>query len=286
MDNKAGLLLEGGAMRSVFSAGVLDCFLEKDIRIPNVLAVSAGAYAGMNYVSGQKGRVVDAVIKPLKEYKYLGLGTFLRKGTFFDMEFLFHEVPKKVPFDFQSFLGYPGRFITSMLNCESGENVYYDKFQDEEEFFTVCQAANSLPLIAKMTQFDGAHMLDGGMADAIPVDKALSEGWEKLVVVLTRDISYRKKPRKGPYMQAIRLIYRKYPAFLKLISDRSVRYNESLDKLAHLEKEGRAFVLRPTTITVGNNESSVKKLMDYYNHGYQTAAARLGELAEFLGIRR
>ena len=102
---KTGIIIEGGAMRSIYAAGILDYFLEQKIEIPNVLAVSAGAYAGMNYVSGQKGRVLEAVIKPLKEYKYLGIGTFFKKGTFFDMEYLFNEIPKKkVPFDFEAFL--------------------------------------------------------------------------------------------------------------------------------------------------------------------------------------
>lgn len=270
-------------MRSVFSAGVLDFFLEKEISIPNVLAISAGAYAGMNYVSGQKGRVIDAVINPLKDYKYMGLGTYIKKGTFFDMEYLFHEVPKtRCPYDFAKLKEYPGRFITSTVNCQTGENVYYEEFQDAEEFYTICQAANSLPLIAKVTMIEGSPMLDGGMADAIPVRKALDEGWEKLIVVFTRDKNYRKKPGKGMYMKAIRLVYRRYPQFLKMIQDRSRRYNEALDLVAELEREGRAFVIRPSRITIGNDESNVDKLMEYYRHGYESAQERFEELKRFL----
>lgn len=270
-------------MRSVFSAGVLDYLLEKGVEIPNILAISAGAYAGMNYAAGQKGRLVDAVIRPLEEYKYMGLGTFLRKGTFFDMEYLFKEVPKKKsPYDFKAFQEYEGRFLVSTVNCETGENVYFEEFSDEDTFFTICQAANSLPLIAKITEIDGAPMLDGGIADAIPIWKALDEGWDKLVVVFTRDASYRKKPRSGLYIKMIRLIYRKYPKFLELIEQRSQRYNDALEKVAELEKEGKAFVLRPTRITVGNSESNVKKLMEYYQHGYDTAKERFEDLQKFL----
>lgn len=283
MNSNIGLILEGGAMRSVFSGGVLDFFLEKDIKIPNVLAVSAGAYVGMNYASGQKGRLVSAIIEPLLEYRYLGLGTFLKKGTFFDMDYLFFEVPKtKAPFDFKAFKEFKGRFLTSTVNCKTGETVYHENFESEEEFFTILKAANSLPLIAKITDIDGQPMLDGGMADAIPIEKALSEGFQKIIVVLTRDSLYRKKEGRTAYIKTIRMIYKKYPKFLKMIEGRAKRYNDALDKIAQLEDEGRAFVLRPTKLTVENNESDVDKLNAYYLHGYETAEEQYEELVKFL----
>lgn len=283
MNNHTGILLEGGAMRSVFSAGVLDFFLDKNIQIDNILAISAGAYAGMNYASGQRGRVPDAIIHPLKEYKYLGLSTFLRKGTFFDMDYLFDEIPRTLsPYDYNNFQAFPGRFITSVINCLTGETQYYENFHDQEELFTICRAANSLPLIARITDIDGMPMLDGGMADAIPIEKALKEGWKKIIVVFTRDSSYRKKLKKDLYMKLIHIIYRKYPNFLKRIEDRAQRYNDAIEKVIELEKQGRAFILRPTKMTVGNNESNVDKLMQYYNHGYETAGEKCEELIRFL----
>lgn len=285
MDETTGLILEGGAMRSVFSAGVLDRLMEEGIQIPNVLAVSAGAYAGMNYVSGQKGRIVTAVIGPLKEYKYLGFRTFLKKGTFFDMDYLFKEVPRtRAPYDFRRMKEYKGRFMTSTVNMVTGENIYYEDFRDEEEFFQICQAANSMPLIARISNIDGAPMLDGGMADAIPVRKAIEEGWNKIVIVLTRDAAYRKKPKGNLYMTALKLVYRKYPKFIQLIEERALRYNEALDQIEELEKQGRVFVFRPTTLTVGNSESNVNTLMEYYHHGYETATERMEELKQFLGV--
>lgn len=283
MSEENGLLLEGGAMRSVFSAGVVDRLLEEGVHIPNVLAVSAGAYAGMNYVSGQKGRIIDAVIEPLREYKYLGFGTFLKKGTFFDMDYLFKEVPKKrAPFDFDKMKAYAGRFLTSTVNLVTGEIIYYENFCDEEEFFRICQAANSLPLIAKITWIDNAPMLDGGMADAIPITKALEEGWEKIVVVLTRGAAYRKKPHNKLYQWVLDTVYRKYPKFLELTRTRYQTYNDALDKIAQLEAQGRAFVFRPTTLLVGNNESNVDTLLAGYQHGYDMAGSRLEELKNFL----
>lgn len=283
MKETTGLILEGGAMRSVFSAGVIDRLMEEGIQIPNVLAISAGAYAGMNYVSGQKGRAVNAVIEPLKEYKYLGFGTFLKKGTFFDMDYLFKVVPKrKAPFQFQKLKEYAGRFITSTVDLNTGETVYYEDFQDEDEFFDICKAANSMPFIAKVTEIGGVPMLDGGMADAIPICKALEEGWEKMVVVLTRDRAYRKKENSRLYMWGLRLVYRKYPKFLKLVETRPGRYNAALDKIEELEEQGRVFVFRPTTMTVENNESNVDTLMKYYRHGYETADEKMEALKEFL----
>lgn len=271
-------------MRSVFSAGVVDFLLEKGIRIPNVLAVSAGAYAGMNYVSEQMGRALDAVIYPLREYKYMGIKTFFKKGTFFDMDYLFDEIPfKKAPFDFDKFRNSAMRFITTTVNCNTGETVYYDRFQSQKELFQICKAANSLPFIAKITELNGIPMLDGGMADAIPIAKALEEGWEKILVVFTRDAAYRKKEGRTLYVRMIHAIYGKYPEFARLVEGRAKRYNDSIRTVECLEKEKKAFVLRPTTLTVGNRESNVDRLLEYYRHGYEIAMAKYEELKRFLG---
>lgn len=282
MNQESGIILEGGAMRSMFSAGILDFFLDKGIEIPNVLAISAGAYAGMNYVSGQRGRVLDAVINPLREEKYLGFGTFLRKGTFFDMDLLFDEIPKRrVPFDFESFVKSPKRLITTTVNCLTGKTCYYENFEDLDDFMDVCRAANSMPLIAKVAKYKGVPMLDGGMGDAIPIKKALEEGWKKIIIVLTRDEKYRKK-RRHFYLMVIRTVYHRYPRFVKLVEERSERYNACLDKIAELEKEGRVFTFRPSKITVTNNEADVDTLLRYYQHGYDTAEEKCRELESFL----
>lgn len=281
-NGEVGIILEGGAMRSMFSAGILDFFLDRGIEIPNVLAVSAGAYAGMNYVSGQRGRAIDAVIKPLEKEKYMGVGTFLRKGTFFDMDYLFDEVPKKqCPFDFESFVTSSKRFITTTINCLTGETCFYEKFENLDELLQVCRAANSMPLLTKVASLSGIPMLDGGMGDAIPLKKALEEGWEKMIVVLTRDKAYRKK-RRHLYLKIIGTVYHKYPNFVKLVEERSERYNACLDRLAELEEEGRVFTFRPVTITVSNSETNVDTLMRYYQHGYDTAKEKEEELRAFL----
>ncbi|MBR6628052.1 MAG: patatin family protein [Lachnospiraceae bacterium] len=284
MENtEVGIILEGGAMRSVFSAGVLDCFLDSDIRIPNIIAVSAGAYTGMNYVSGQKGRIMQSVVYPLKEYKYMGMKPFLKKGTFFDMDFLFDEVQRKrAPYDFGRLKEFAGRFMLSTVDMLTGEVLYFDDFEDEDEYFKVLRAANSLPLIAKISDIGGRPLMDGGVADAIPVTKALEEGWKKLIVVLTKDASYRKKPSGFWYNKLLAWVYRKYPAFVKAALERHNPYNEALDTIAQMEQAGRAFVFRPTDVVVGNSECNVQKLEEYYRHGYDMASERLDELKAFL----
>ena len=277
-----GIIIEGGAMRSIYAAGILDYFLDQKIEIPNVLAVSAGAYAGMNYVSGQKGRVLDAVIKPLKEYKYLGIGTFFKKGTFFDMEYLFNEIPKKkVPFDFEAFLGSAKRFLISTTDCITGKCIYYDHFQNQDEFWKICKTANSLPFIARIIPINGVPMLDGGVADAIPVKKALEEGWDKLIVILTRKEDYHKKYRPL-YQFFVRQVYRKYPELVRVLEDRADTYNQSLELVKKLEKAGKALVFRPTGIAVKNQESNVETLLCSYEHGYADAKQRYEEIESFL----
>lgn len=268
---KTGIIIEGGAMRSIYAAGILDYFLEQKIEIPNVLAVSAGAYAGMNYVSGQKGRVLEAVIKPLKEYKYLGIGTFLKKGTFFDMEYLFNEIPKKkVPFDFEAFLNSAKHFLISTTDCITGKCIYHDQFQDQDEFWRICKTANSLPFIARITPINGVPMLDGGVADAIPVKKALEEGWDRLIVILTRKEDYRKKYRPL-YQFFVRRVYRKYPELVRVLEERADTYNQSLELVKRLEEEGKALVFRPTGIAVKNQETNVEILLCSYGQGYTDA---------------
>ena len=279
---KVGILIEGGAMRSVFAAGVLDFFLEKGIDVPNVLAVSAGAYAAMNYVSGQKGRAVDAVIKPLEKEKYMGAGIFLKKGTFFDMDFLFEDVPQKVsPFDFESFKNSAKRFIVNTTDCRTGKSVYHEEFESEDQFWKICRAANSLPFISKISKINNIPMLDGGMADALPIAKALEEGWDKLLVILTRKSDYRKKYRHL-YMMMIRLLYHRYPEFVKTVARRAKKYNHCLSELEKMEKEGQAMIFRPSRLAVNNNESNVDVLMDYYHHGYEEASGREKEILSFL----
>ena len=284
MGKKVGIILEGGAMRSIFTAGVIDFFLEKNIDIKNIIAISAGAYAGMNYVSGQKGRVLDSVVKPMGSNRVLGLPVFLKTGEFFNMELLFDKIPKHdSPFDFEAFKNSGKRFITSTIDCNTGVPKYFDEFKDLDEFLHVIRVANSLPLLAKVGYIDGVPMMDGGMYDAIPLSKAKEEGWDKIIVVFTREKSYRKSADNDIYnSKMVKVLYHKYKGLLQSIDGRPKRYNDSIEELEQMEKEGKAFVIRPEGVKLVNNESDPEKLTAFYNVGYETAKARYAELLSFL----
>lgn len=284
MNEKTGIILEGGAMRSIYTAGIMDFYLDKNIHIPNMLAVSAGAYAGMNYVSNQRGRILDAVVKPMETEHMLGFRVLMKTGDFFNMDLLFNRIPREdCPFDFEAFQKSGKRFITSTTNCLTGECVYYDKFKDLDEFLKIIRVANSLPLLSRVGYIDDTPMMDGGMADAIPIQKALDEGWDKIIVVLSRDINYRKIPGGDSYDNFLtKLVYHKYKELLKTIKSRPDYYNHSLDVVYELEQQGKAFVYRPEGITLTNKESNPDVLRHYYQVGYEHAEARYDELMEFL----
>ena len=284
MNSKTGIILEGGAMRSIFTAGILDFLLEKNINIPNVLAVSAGGYAGMNYVSGQKGRILDAVVKIMEEEPVFSARHFFRTGEFFNMDLLFEKVPKEIcPFDFEAFKNSDKRYITSTISCKTGEAHYFENFENLDEFLKITRVANSLPLLSKMGYIDGEPMMDGGMADAIPIGKALEEGWEKIIVIFTREANYRKAAKGDIYNSKwVKILYHKYKGLLKAIDVRPGKYNESIDRLNQLEKEGKAFVFRPEGIKLTNTEADPEVLRNYYKIGYEYAQTRYEELLKFL----
>ena len=277
-----GLVLEGGAFRSVFSAGVLDFFLEQDFHFPNIVTLSAGAYAALNYVSRQPRRLIDTNIEPLKKKRYLGLGIFIRTGSLFDMDFLFNRMPNElVPFDYETFFASEQRLVMHATNCRTGKAVYYDDYRDDKRLMDICRASNSMPFITPVIEIDGEPMLDGGMYDAIPVEKALADGCEKIVVVFTRTKEYRKKSRWF-YNFMISLVYRRYPEFVKVVRQRPARYNETLALIDELEAQGKAYIIRPGQRPVHNHESNPDKLLKFYQHGYQTAQEKFQEIKDFL----
>ncbi len=282
MNKTTGILLEGGALRSVFTAGVLDYFMDMNFYVPNVVALSASAYAGMNYVAKQRGRTAEINIESLRTEKYLGLKTLFKTGELFDMELLFDRYPNgEKPFDYDTFMQSDQRFIMSTVNCNTGLPIYYDRFDNPKKLMQIARASNSLPFLSRIVEVDGIPMLDGGMYDAIPIQKTLDEGVEKVIVVLTRLKGYRKVPRHI-YMLLLRIIYRRYPQFVRMVADRHKRYNEAIDMVERLESEGRAFVIRPEIKPVKNNESNPDKLMAFYQHGYECARKHFEALQEFV----
>ncbi len=285
MLTNSGIVLEGGAFRSVFSAGVLDYFLEEALHFPNIITLSAGAYAALNYVSKQKGRIIQTNIEPLKERRYVGLKTFLRTGGLFDMDFLFDQIPNElVPFDYETFFASDQRLVMHATNCLTGKAVYFDTFENKERLMDICRASNSMPFIAPIVKVDEIPLLDGGIYDAIPIEKAIDDGIEKAIVVFTRNQEYRKKNRWF-YQFMIKRVYHKYPRLIEVVKSRAERYNHALEFVEQLEKDGRVYVIRPTQPAIKNSESDPNKLMRFYEHGYQTAKEKFAEIKAFLGTR-
>lgn len=281
---KNGLILEGGAMRSVFTAGILDFFMDESFLFDEVYTTSAGAYATINYLSGQRGRCIETNIKTLESGEsYVGVKTFFKTlGNFFDMDKLFNEYPNvRFPFDYESFFGSKIKLTMSVTDCKTGSAVYYDRFGDNERLMKILRASNSLPFISRLVKIDGGDMVDGGMADPIPVYKAISNGVKKPVVVLTQNREYRKK-LTSKYGTLIRSVYWKYPKFRALLKDRPARYNEVLDFLEREEEAGNIFVIRPELPSIKNYEKNTEKLMEFYHHGYNLMKSRFEELKEFL----
>ncbi|MBB4036354.1 putative patatin/cPLA2 family phospholipase [Dysgonomonas hofstadii] len=263
-----GLVLEGGGMRGVFTCGVLDYFMDNSIYFPYSIGVSAGACNGLSYMSHQRGRAKYSNIDLLEKYKYIGIKHYLKKGNIMDFDLLFHEFPENIiPYDYEAYFKSSGRFEMVTSNCLTGEAEYYEEKSDPKRVIDIVKASSSLPILCPVTYVDDVPMLDGGICDSIPVIRAMSQGYEKNVVILTRNKGYRKESKD---IKVPSFIYRKYPAMREALSHRSSLYNTQLELVEKLEEEGKVFVIRPEKpIIVDRIEKDTDKLTDLYNEGYE-----------------
>nr|WP_073049791.1 patatin family protein [Dethiosulfatibacter aminovorans] len=278
---KTGLVLEGGGFRGIYSAGILDYFLERDIRFPYVIGVSMGACNGTNYVSKQVGRNLRVPYNYINDRRYISFYNLIFKGGLFGMDFVFGEIPRKLDvFDWKTYEESDQRFIVVATDCRTGKPEYFEKGK-MDDLLEVLKASSSLPFISDMITINGKSYLDGGMSDSIPVRKALEDGNEKLVVILTRPEGYEKKPSSMGFLTRIK--YGKYPELINCIENRYREYNETLDYVKRLESEGKAFVIRPVeSLDMGRVERNRDKLKATYYLGYRDAEAIEDELLEFL----
>lgn len=255
---KATLVLEGGATRGVFTSGALDFLMEQKLYMSHVIGVSAGACNGVDYVSKQIGRTKNCMIHTEKEYDYINLRKFVRERSLIDMDMIFEKFPNEVyPFDFDTYFqsGIVCEMVTT--NCVTGKAEYMTEKSDPKRLMKICRASSSLPLFSPIVNIDGTPYLDGGLADSVPIERALEIGNEKIVVILTRNPGYRKKmPSKG-VMKIYRSSYKTYPNLLRTIARRSIVYNRTMEKIEKLEEEGKIFVLRPQMKTVSRLERNL-----------------------------
>ena len=271
INGRSGLILEGGGMRGVFTCGVLDNFMDRGIRFPYTIGVSAGACNGLSYMSGPRGRAKYSNIALLDKYRYLGLKQLLLKGNIMDFDLLFHKFPNEIiPYDYETYAQCTERYEMVTTSCETGKACYFDEKSSPKRIIDIVKASSSLPFVCPITYVDGQPMLDGGIADSIPLLRARSLGYDNNVVVLTRNKGYRKPDKPGfvpPFM------YRKYPALREAIRRRNTLYNEELGLDESLEEKGELIVIRPQApIVVDRMERDVQKLLDLYNEGYNCAS--------------
>lgn len=268
------LVLEGGGMRGTYTAGVLDSFIDYNIKFDYVIGTSAGATTGLSYISGQKGRTRFSNVDLLKIHSYVGLRSLIFGGGLIDLHYLFDIYPDKYyPFDFEAYSRSDVRFVAVATNALTGEPAYMEEKKHFPRFLEMCRASCSLPMVTPVTWVDNTPMVDGGVSDSIPVRKAIEDGADEIVVVLTKPRGYRKpdKPTKLPWFAL-----RKYPNLRQAMINRNADYNKQIEYLEQLEDEGRITVIRPSSdCGVGRTTKDTTKLQNLYDLGYKEGIAYL-----------
>lgn len=281
MIENTGLVLEGGGFRGIYSAGILDFFLEENLHFPYIIGVSMGACNGACYVSKQHGRNIRIPYNYINDRRYISVYNFFKKGSLFGMDFIFNEIPEKLDiFDENTYKNSTQNFIIVTTDCKTGKPVYFEK-DKIKDLSTVLKASSSLPFISKMIKIDNNYYLDGGITDSIPAKKAIEDGNKKLVIILTRPKGYYKKPVNLKLLGKFR--YKNYPKVLECVKNRYFKYNESLKYIEELEANNKAFVIRPKeNLDMGRVERNKQKLKKTYDIGYNDALELKNELIEFL----
>ena len=268
--NDTGLILEGGGMRGLYTAGVLEYFAQHDIHFPYIIGVSAGACMAASFLSEQQGRNRTVSIDYVNDKRYLSLSNFIRKGELFGMDFIFDEIPNTlVPLDVNKIISGKEEFVIVTTNCETGEPMYfYKEDYDAQTLGKLLRASSSIPFFADAVKHDGKYMLDGGIVDPIPIIKAESDGLTKNVVVLTKPRGYYKKESR---MSTI-INYKKYPKVDERMKIRYKHYNERLDYIFEQEKKGNVVVIAPSENPgVGRTTRNTEKLEKLYELGFNDA---------------
>ena len=277
-----GLICEGGAMRGMFTAGVLDVFLEEDIRFDGMVGVSAGATFGCNYKSRQIGRVIRYNKRFARDKRFCSIESLLRTGNLYNADFCYHEVPDKLDlFDWDSFLTNPMKFYMVVTDVDTGRPVYHECKTADAEEMEWFRASASMPLVSRPVSIHGHTYLDGGISNAIPLRFMEHIGYTRNVVILTQDRAYRKKPQ--PFMQAFQAIRRQYPLTYEAMKNRHQMYNEELADIHEKEKAGQVFVIQPSApLGIHRVEHDPEELERVYQLGRSEGTKRLSALRDFL----
>ncbi|HDV7283197.1 TPA: patatin family protein [Mannheimia haemolytica] len=277
---KVGLVLEGGGLRGIFTAGVLDVFLDENIHIDGAIGVSAGALFGVNLPSKQKGRALRYNKKYAKDKRYMGLHSLLTTGNIVNRDFAYYELPSRLdPFDQQAFEASGMDFWVTVTNVETGKPEYI-KIDNVFEQMEAFRATSSMPIVSKIVEIEGKKYLDGGVSDSIPVQKFIEMGYNKIIVVLTRPLEYRKKPSS---MWLFKRFYKKYPKLVQRWENRYAEYNQAVEQIIQLNEKQQIFVIRPSrTVKISRLEKDVDKIQGMYDLGVEDARNALAGLRAYL----
>lgn len=277
---KVGLVLEGGAMRGLYTAGILDVFLEQDIHVDGIVGVSAGVLFGVNYPSKQKGRALRYNLKYLNDKRYMGLHSLITTGNIVNKDFAFYDLPINIDrFDEQTFIDSGIDFYATLTNVDTGQAEYV-KLSHIFEQMEVLRATSAMPFVSRMVEIDGKRYLDGGIADSIPLEKCRQLGYDKIIVILTRPLEYRKKA-VNPLL--FKLFYAKYPNLVTSLAQRYLNYNQRVEQVIEADKKGEIFVFRPSkTLPIKRIEKDPVKIQAMYDLGVTDAHQALADLKHYL----
>lgn len=279
---RVGMVLEGGGMRGMYTAGVLDAMMENEIQIDGIVGVSAGTVFGCNYKSKQIGRTIRYNKKYCRDPRYGSFRSLLKSGDVFDKDFCYNQLPKVLdPFDYKTFSENSMEFYATCTDANTGKAVYKRCYNGDDKELEWFRASASMPLVSKVVEIDGGAYLDGGMADSIPIRWMREKGFEKNIVVLTRPEGYKKS--KNKLLWLMRIVLHKYPNLIQTMKNRHNNYNESLEELYRLQKAGEVFVFSPDHgFDIARMERNPDKLEEAYRMGKKHAFERLPELRAFL----
>lgn len=273
---KTGLVLEGGAMRGIYTAGVLDVFLENKIHFDGVIGVSAGAIHGCSFVAGQRGRSIRYYKKYCGDKRFMSFSNFLWTGDIVDEQFCYHDLPEKLDvYDYEAFNASDTEFYVTCSNLETGRAEYL-KITDMKKEIDLLRASASMPYVSKIVSYNGKKLLDGGCCDSIPVKAFQKMGFEKNVVVLTQPEGYVKKPEQAG---AARVIYHKYPRFAQAVEERFHTYNRTIRDIKCMEEDGSVYVIRPSQeLNIGRMEHNPEEVQRVYEIGRNDAETHIEKI--------
>ena len=280
---KTGIVLEGGAIRTIFSTGVCDALLTRGLMTDYVIGVSAGIAYGVSYVSKQSRRNLDIMVRYINDKRYMGWENLLRRGNhaYFGLDFVFETIPKQlVPFDYDTFAAYPGEVEAVVTNMDTGRPEYFPVERGDDRL-KLLQATCALPFLFPVYTIQGRPYMDGGASDAIPFERAFAKGCDRLIIVLTRERGYVRRPEKLQHL--IDLAYHKYPGFCEAMRHRADTYNRVRGRLFQLEREGKVLLFAPkSTVGFHRTERDIDKIKALWQDGYDQGIARLDDVETFL----